>query len=218
MNARERIARRAALEIKDGDVVNYGIGLPELVADYVPKSYMVWTQGDHGIIARQKNAPVGQEDFNVIGAGNQCIVVEPGASFFDSSTAFDISRGGHLDVAVLGALQVDEHGSVASHFIPGKMVAGMGGAMDIMSGAKKVVIVSNFCKKDGSCIVTKNLTLPCTALNSADLIITDLCVIRVDQEKGLLVEELADGVTMEELKKCTDAKLQLSDQGAIPMQ
>lgn len=206
MNARERIARRAAQEIKDGDVVNFGIGLPELAADYILADYDVWIQGDHGVVARQKNAQPGQEDQNLIGAGNQYIQVAPGASFFDSGMAFAISRGGHLDVAVLGALQVDRQGSVASHFIPGKMVAGMGGAMDIIAGAKKVIIVSSYKKKDGSCILTKELTLPCTAKYSVDMIITDLCVVYVT-ERGLEVSEIAEGYTLELLQKMTSAKL-----------
>ena len=206
MNTRERIARRATQEIKDGDIVNFGIGLPELVADYIPETYDVWSLGDNGVAARQKNAPEGQEDYNVIGGGNQCILVEPGASFFDSSTAFTISRGGHLDVAVLGALQVDAQGNIASHYVPGKMIAGMGGAMDIIAGAKKVIVVSTFQKKDGSCILTEHLTLPCTALRGADLIITDLCVVRVI-EKGFQVEELADGCTLDSLQSMTDAIL-----------
>lgn len=206
MNVREQIARRAALEIQDGDIVNFGIGLPELVADYIPETYDVWSLGDNGVAARQKNAPKGQEDPNVIGGGNQCILVEPGASFFDSSTAFTISRGGHLDVAVLGALQVDAQGNIASHYVPGKMIAGMGGAMDIIAGAKKVIVVSTFQKKDGSCILTESLTLPCTALHGADLVITDLCVVRIT-EKGFCVEKIADGYTFEQLQSMTDAVL-----------
>lgn len=209
MNARERIARRAAQEIKDGDVVNFGIGLPELAADYIPEDYDVWIQGDHGVVARQKNAPEGSEDPDLIGAGNQYIQVEPGASFFDSEMAFTVSRGGHLDVAVLGALQVDEKGSVASHFIPGKMVAGMGGAMDIIAGAKKVIIVSSYIKKDGSCILSSKLTLPCTAQHAVDMVITDLCVVHVTEE-GLKVSELAEGCTLEMLQQKTDAKLYLA--------
>ena len=206
MNVREQIARRAAQEIEDGDIVNFGIGLPELVADYIPKEYDVWSLGDNGVAARQKNAPNGQEDPNMIGGGNQCILVEPGASFFDSSTAFTISRGGHLDVAVLGALQVDAQGNIASHYVPGKMIAGMGGAMDIIAGAKKVIVVSTFQKKDGSCVLTESLTLPCTALHGADLIITDLGVVRI-MEKGFCVEEIADGCTFEQLQSMTDAVL-----------
>lgn len=212
MNTREKIARRAALEIKDGDVVNFGIGLPELASDYIPKEYDVWVQGDHGVVARQKNASEGMEDPELIGAGNQYIQVEPGASFFDSAMAFAVSRGGHLDVAVLGALQVDEKGSVASHYIPGKMVAGMGGAMDIIAGAKKVIIVSSYKKKDGSCILTGELTLPCTAQYAVDMIITELCVIYVT-ERGLEVDEIADGYTLEMLQEMTDAKLYEMDAG-----
>ena len=136
MDAKEIIARRAAQEINDGDVVNLGIGLPELITNYIPAEYDIWSQGDQGLIGRQRNAEAGLEDTDLIGSGNQYITLEPGACFMDSAEAFAVSRGGHIDVAVLGAFQVDSNGSVASHFIPGRAVSGMGGAMVMMTGAK----------------------------------------------------------------------------------
>lgn len=209
MNTKNKIARRIAREIHDGDVVNLGIGLPELVADYIPEDFDVWFQGDNGIVARQRTAPKGQEDADLIDAGNNHIVVKPGAAYFDSATAFGISRGGHLDVAVLGALQVDAHGSVAGHCIPEKMVAGMGGAMDIATGAKKLIIASAFIKKDGTCVLVDELAYPVTVVSGADLIVTDLCVVRIT-EQGFMLEEIADGYTAEEIQQMAKVRLNIS--------
>lgn len=210
MNTKEKIAKRVAQEIQDGDVVNLGIGLPELVADHIPEDFDVWFQGDNGIIARQRTASAEEEDEDIIDAGNNHIVVKPGASYFDSAMAFGISRGGHLDVAVLGALQVDGHGSVAGHYIPGKLVAGMGGAMDIATGAKKLIIASTFAKRDGTCVLVDELSYPVTVVSRADLIVTDWCVVRVT-ERGFVLEEIAEGHTIEEIRRMTSAKLTVSE-------
>lgn len=206
---KEIIAHRIAQELKDGDVVNLGIGLPTLVANYIPESVSITLQSENGIMGMGPLAEKGKEDKDLINAGNQYVTVLPEAAFFDSATSFGIIRGGHVDATVLGALQVDETGTLASHIVPGKIVPGMGGAMDLVVGAKRVIIGTVHTAK-GAPKLLKKITLPATAVNRVHLIVTELSVIEVT-DKGFVLKEIAPGITVEELQKLTEAKLTVSD-------
>ncbi|SHI53412.1 3-oxoacid CoA-transferase subunit B [Parasporobacterium paucivorans] len=208
-SAKEIIAYRVAQELHDGDVVNLGIGLPTLVANYLPEGVHITLQSENGIIGMGPLSEPGKEDKDLINAGNQNVTVLPGAVFFDSATSFGIIRGGHVDLTVLGALQVDETGSLASHIVPGKMVPGMGGAMDLVVGAKKVIIGMVHSAK-GEPKLLKKITLPATAINRVHMIVTELCVIEVT-EKGFLLKEIAEGTTVEEIQSQTGAQLIIAD-------
>lgn len=203
--AKEIIARRAAKELKDGDVVNLGIGLPTLVSNYIPNDINVILQSENGILGMGQLSSPGTEDKDTVNAGFQNVNVLPGASFFDSATSFGIIRGGHVDVTILGALQVDETGTLASHIVPGKMVPGMGGAMDLVVGAKKVIIVTTHTAK-GEPKLLKRVILPVTAVKKVHLIITELAVIEVT-DKGFLLKEIAENTTVEKVKSLTAADL-----------
>lgn len=207
-SAKEIIAYRAALELNDGDVVNLGIGLPTLVSNYLPKDVHIILQSENGILGMGELCVPGEEDKDCVNSGNQFVKVLSGASYFDSSTSFGIIRGGHVDVTILGALQVDETGTLASHIVPGKMVPGMGGAMDLVVGAKKVIIATTHTTK-GEPKLLQKVTLPITAVNKVHRIITELAVIEVTKE-GFVLKEIAEGVTIEEVQKQTDAKLIIS--------
>ncbi len=204
MDAKERIARRVALELKNGDVVNLGIGLPTMVADYAPKDVKFVLQSENGILGMGP-APIGEPDMHIVNAGGKPVTVMPGACYFDSATSFGIIRGGHVNLTALGALQVDMEGNLASHVVPGKMVPGMGGAMDLVVGSRKVVIAMTHTAKGAPKILNK-LTLPTTALKCVDMIVTEMAVIEVAPE-GLLVKELAEGVSMDDLRAVTEAEL-----------
>lgn len=208
-SAKEIIAYRVAQELKDGDVINLGIGLPTLVANYIPEGIDVTIQSENGILGMDRVANEGEEDKDVINSGGAHVLVTPGACYFDSSMSFGIIRGGHVDVTVLGALQVDEHGNLASHMVPGKMVPGMGGAMDLVVGAKEVVIATTHTQK-GVAKILKKITLPATAIKCVDKIVTELCVIEVT-DKGLVLTEVAPGVTAEEVQAQTEATLIVSE-------
>lgn len=205
VSAKEMIAYRVAQELKDGDVINLGIGLPTLVANYIPQEIDVTIHSENGIIGMDRKANEDEVDKNVMNAGGAYVLVTPGASFLDSATSFGIVRGGHVDVTVLGALQVDEKGNLASHMVPGKMISGMGGAMDLVVGAKEV-IVATLHKQNGVSKILKQLTLPVTAVKCVDKIITELGVMEVT-ECGLVLTEIAPNVTIEEIQKQTEATL-----------
>lgn len=205
MDVKERIARRAAAEINDGDVVNLGIGLPTLAAGYVNEDYDIVLQSENGILGMGGIAPQGKEDKNIINAGGQYVMVEKGASFFDSALSFGIIRGGHVDKTVLGALQVDMEGNLASHIIPGKMVPGMGGAMDLVAGTKEVIVVTTHTAKGAPKILEK-CTLPLTAKGKVNKIITELAVIEVRND-GLHLTEISEGTAVEEVIALTQAPL-----------
>lgn len=207
-SAKEIIAYRAAQELNDGDVVNLGIGLPTLVSNYLPKDIHIILQSENGILGMGELCAPGEEDKDCVNSGNQFVKVLAGASYFDSSTSFGIIRGGHVDVTILGALQVDETGTLASHIVPGKMVPGMGGAMDLVVGAKKVIIATTHTTK-GEPKLLRKVTLPITAVNKVHMIITELAVIEVTKE-GFVLKEIAEGVTIEEVQNETDAKLIVS--------
>jgi len=204
LSDKDLIARRAAQELKDGDVVNLGIGLPALVSNHVPAGIQITLHTENGILGMGPLCLSGEEDRDVINAGNQFVHILPGASFFDSATSFAIIRGGHVDVTVLGALQVDQEGNIASHVIPGKMVPGMGGAMDLVAGAKKVVVAMQHTAK-GAPKIMKTCTLPLTGMKCVDMIITEKAVFEVT-DRGLLLKEVMPGSSLEEIQETTRAE------------
>jgi acetate CoA/acetoacetate CoA-transferase beta subunit len=202
------IAKRVALELQDGNVVNLGIGLPTQVANYVPEGKTVDFQSENGFIGLGPAPEEGKEDPNIVNAGASCVTILPGGSFFDSATSFGIIRGGHVDITVLGALQVDEKGNIANYMIPGKMVPGMGGAMDLLSGAKKVIVAMEHTAK-GNPKLLKQCNLPLTAVNAVDLIITEMGVIEVKPEGFVLVERNPE-YSVEDIQAATEATLHIS--------
>lgn len=210
MDVKRFIAQRVAKELRHGDVVNLGIGLPTLVADYVPEGVEVVLQAEHGILGSGPAAEPGREDPDIINAGGFHITVLPGASFFDSATSFGIIRGGHVDVTILGALQVDEKGNLANWMVPGKKVTGMGGAMDLVVGARKVIVAMEHTNK-GEPKILEKCTFPLTAVGVVDMIITELGVMDVTPE-GIVLKEVAPGVTPEDVQKVTGARLIISEE------
>ncbi|GGJ20762.1 3-oxoacid CoA-transferase subunit B [Neoroseomonas lacus] len=209
MDAKELIARRVARELRDSTLVNLGIGLPTLVAHYVPEGMLVAFQSENGIIGFGSRPPDGMEDPNLTDAGGGFISALPGAYAFDSATSFALIRGGHLDMTVLGGLQVDARGHLANWLVPGKMVAGMGGAMDLVAGARRVVIAMQHAAK-GTAKIVPELTLPPTAARPVSLVVTDLAVIEPTPE-GLVLRERAPGVSVEQILALTTAPLILPD-------
>lgn len=209
MDKKEFIARRVAKELKNGDVVNLGIGLPTMVANHVPEDILVSFQSENGFIGLGPVPNAGEEDSRIVNAGGQCVTILPGGAFFDSSTSFSIIRGGHVDTTVLGALQVDGKGNLANWMIPGKMVPGMGGAMDLVVGAKQVIVAMEHTVK-GNHKILEECNLPLTAAGEVDLIITEMGVMEVT-DKGLLLKEINPEYTVEEVQEATGAKLIISE-------
>lgn len=207
--AKEFIAKRVSKELKDGDIVNLGIGLPTMVANYVSEDVNVYFHSENGFIGLGPEAKKGEEDEDLIDAGGQCVTILPGGAFFDSATSFGIIRGGHVDVTVLGALQVDEEGNLANWMIPGKMVPGMGGAMDLVVGAKKVIIAMEHTVK-GSPKILKKCNLPLTAAKQVNMIITEMGVMEVTAQ-GLILKEINPIFTLEEVQQGTEAELIISN-------
>lgn len=221
MDSKEIIAARAALEIGDGDVVNLGIGTPELVTRFLPEGIVPFLQSENGMLGmgnlifskihgtgeRLTDDPV---DYNYVNAGGKYVTAVPGASFFASDTSFMLIRGGHVAVSILGALEVDANGNLANHIIPGKRVPGMGGAMDLVNGSRKVIITMTHTNKNGSPKIVQNLTLPTTAVGCVDMIITELAVFTIDSENGLVLTEHADGVSVDEIREKTGAAFTVS--------
>lgn len=205
---KEIIAARVAKELKDGDVVNLGIGLPTLVANYLPEGVHIVLQSENGIMGMGGAAEPGKEDVDIINAGAQYVTVNPGAMYFDSATSFGIIRGGHVDVTVLGALEVDQHGNLSNWIVPGKMVSGMGGAMDLVVGAKKVIIAMQHTQK-GAHKILKECRLPYTAVGVVDMIVTEMGVMEITKE-GIVLKEINPDFTIEQVQAATEASLILA--------
>ncbi len=203
------IAKRVAKELVDGDVVNLGIGLPTMVANFVPEGKQVFFQSENGFIGLGPVPEEGKVDPDITNAGGSPVTIQDGGVFFDSATSFGIIRGGHVNLTVLGALQVDDKGNIANYMIPGKMVPGMGGAMDLLSGAKKVIVAMEHTAK-GNPKLLSQCTLPLTAVNAVDLIITEMGVIEVT-DKGFVLKEINPEFTVDQVKEATQANLIISD-------
>lgn len=206
---KNRIAKRIAKEFKDRDVVNLGIGLPTKVANFIPEGTEVFFQSENGMICMGRSPKEGYETFDIVDAGAQYSSILPNGAFFDSSLSFGMIRGGHIDVCVLGALQVDEKGNLANWIIPGKMVPGMGGAMDLVTGAKRVIISTLHTNK-GKAKILKECTLPLTAVGKVDMIVTELAVMKMTSE-GLKLLEYHESTSIDEIKELTEASLIVED-------
>ncbi len=209
----EFIAKRVGRELKDGDIVNLGIGLPTKVANYVPEGKSIVFQSENGFVGLGPSPEEHMIDQYITNAGGVPVTILPGGAFFDSATSFGIIRGGHVDLTVLGALQVDEKGNIANYMIPGKMIPGMGGAMDLLSGAKRVIVAMEHTAK-GNPKILKSCSLPLTAMGAVNLIITEMGVIEVT-DKGLVLKEINSEFTIEEVQAATEANLIIADNLAI---
>jgi len=214
---REQITKRAAKELRDGYVVNLGIGMPTLVANHIPEGMDVWLQSENGLLGIGPFPTEEHVDADLINAGKQTITARSGASYFSSADSFAMIRGGHIDMCILGAMEISQGGDIANWMIPGKMIKGMGGAMDLVAGVKKVVVTMEHVSRKGDPKIVPECTLPLTGLACIDMIITDLCVLEFDHEQNRFrLTELAPGVSVDDVKSKTSAEI-LTDREPVEM-
>lgn len=205
---RDQIAKRIAREVQDGFVVNLGIGIPTLVANYIPKDFFVMFQSENGLLGLGPFPKKDEVDADLINAGKQTVTAIPGASYFNSSDSFAMIRGGHVDLTVLGAMEVDQEGNIANWMVPGKLIKGMGGAMDLVAGAKRVIVAMQHRDKAGNSKILKKCTLPLTGERCIQKIVTDMAVLEVTNE-GFLLKEYAPGLSVDIVKEATAAPLRI---------